>query len=175
MTATTISRRNSFERRTLPEALVRTHANALVRLKERMRLENEPGLHVGSYVSYRNVAAERPERLLLFGSSFSDHRAECSLLTFVAALFFREVHFVWSSSLDTEFIRRIEPDLAICEMPERFLGACPSDDFDLAAHELRVGLDWESRLAATTRRVEGNPSSPQGVADPTWTRTHTTP
>ncbi|MBN8891863.1 MAG: hypothetical protein BGP12_05245 [Rhodospirillales bacterium 70-18] len=127
-----------FHRRAVPDWISRVYANPIVRLKERQRREDDVGLHVGCHVAYRNARAERPERLVLCGSSFSDHRAECSLLTFVAAMFFREVHFIWSSDLDLDLIRRIAPDLALVEMPERFLTHCPADRFDLAAHEQAV-------------------------------------
>jgi hypothetical protein len=129
---------DAFDRRVVPTTIVRTHANAIVQMKERERRENEAGLHVGSHVAYANEAAPLRERLVLFGSSFSDYRAECSLLTFIAALFFREVHFVWSTSLDVGLIESIAPDRVMIEMPERFLTACPTDEFDLAAHEADV-------------------------------------
>ena len=125
----------------------RIAANELVLMKERHGLENAGGLHVGSHVAFRNEAAERPERLVLFGSSFSEYRADCSLLTFLAALFFHEVHFVWSSDLDTGFIERLAPDMALIEMPERFLTHCPRDCFDLASHASMVSAAW---LAAHT-------------------------
>jgi hypothetical protein len=124
-----------FDRRDVPSSIVRIHANQIVLLKERERRQNEAGLHVGSAVAYRNSAAQLDERLLLFGSSFSDHRIECSLLTFVAALFFKEVHFVWSSNLDFSLIERLQPDRVVIEMPERFLTVCPPDDFDLDRYE----------------------------------------
>lgn len=127
-----------FERKRVPSDIVRVHANRIVLAKERQALENDVGLHVGSHVVYRNETAERAERLVLFGSSFSDHRAECGLLTFLAALFFREVHFIWSTDLDLALIARIAPDIALLEMPERFLTQCPADRFDLAAHEQAV-------------------------------------
>jgi len=127
-----------FIRKRIPAHVERLHANPIVRAKERLGLPNDMGLHVGSHVAYRNAHAERPERLLLFGSSFSDHRAECGLLTFLAALHFREVHFVWSADLDLDLIGRIAPDVAVVEMPERFLTTCPADQFDLAAHVAKV-------------------------------------
>lgn len=130
--------RERFDRLALPPTLRRVYANPVVRLKERRHREDDAGLHTGCHVAYRNEAAARDERLLLFGSSFSDHRAECTLLTFVAALFFREVHFVWSSELDLELIRRIDPARVLVEMPERFLTRCPSDRLDLAALERRL-------------------------------------
>jgi hypothetical protein len=139
-----------LERRAVPPGIRRITANPIVRLKERERIENEADLHLGSHVAYVNDSAERPERVVLFGSSFSEYRAECSLLTFLATLFYREVHFVWSSSLDFGFIRRIKANLVIVEMPERFLTVSPSDTFDLADHEARVVATWESRHATAT-------------------------
>lgn len=133
---------DTFSRYRMPAQIRRIAANELVELKERENLENAGGLHVGSYVAFRNDASERPERLVLFGSSFSEYRPECSLLTFLAALFFREVHFVWSSDLDTGFIERLAPDIALIEMPERFLTECPTDRFDLAAHAAHAVAQW---------------------------------
>jgi alginate O-acetyltransferase complex protein AlgJ len=137
-----------FLRRRMPDSIRRVHANPIVLLKESLGLENEMGLHVGSHVAYRNASAQRPERVVLFGSSFSEYRAECSLLTFLAALFFREVHFVWSSSLDLDFIAGLAPDLALLEMPERFVTQCPADRFDVAGHAARVVRDWTGRDAS---------------------------
>jgi len=133
---------DGFNRYVVPGRITRTYANPIVRLKEQRGLENEMGLHVGSHVVYRNDAAERAERLVLFGTSFSEYRADCSLLTFLAALFFREVHFVWSTDLDLGFIERLAPDFALLEMPERFLTACPSDRFDVIAYGERAAAAW---------------------------------
>ena len=135
---------DGFERLAVPSAITRVFANEIVLLKERLGLENEGGLHTGSHTVFRNTAAQRPERLVLFGSSFSDHRVECSLLTFLAALFFREVHFVWSTDLDLGLIERVRPDLVLLEMPERFLPVCPGDGFDVAGHAARVVRDYSS-------------------------------
>jgi len=132
-----------FERRVPPASLHRIHANTLVQFKERHGRENDMRLHTGSHVVYRNEAAQNPGRLLLFGSSFSDHRAECSLLTFAAALFFREVHFIWSTSLDIATIDRVEPDLVLVEMPERFLPLCPCDDLDIEAYAAARLAHWQ--------------------------------
>jgi hypothetical protein len=100
-----------------------------------------------------HASATRPERLVFFGSSFSEHRAECSLLSLLAALFFREVQFVWSSSLDLHFIERLAPDIALAEMPERFLTRCPDDDFDLGLHGERVVRAWAAPHSAAAASV----------------------
>jgi hypothetical protein len=149
-----------FERRIIPAGMARIHANAIVRLKERAGLENEAGLHVGSAVVYRNERAQLAERLLLFGSSFSDHRAECSLLLFVAALFFREVHFVWSANLDVGLIELLAPDRVLIEMPERFLTICPADDFDLATYQAETVARWAARLPSAATETAGTRADP---------------
>ena len=139
-----------FARRALPDSVRRVHANRIVAFKEAHGLENEAGLHTGSHVVWRNDAAPRPERVVLFGSSFSEYRTECSLLSFLAAITFAEVHFVWSADLDRGMIRRIAPDIAILEMPERFLTHCPHDDFDLAAHEDAVLARYDGLVGASS-------------------------
>ncbi len=133
-----------FERRSLPQSVTRVHANALVQFKERIGRENDMRLHTGSHVVYRNPAAEHPGRILLFGSSFSDHRAECSLLTYVTTLFFRETHFIWSTSLDIAYLERLAPDVVVFEMPERFLPHCPDDTLENEAHAQTRIAAWGS-------------------------------
>lgn len=127
-----------YPRRALPASVSRVHVNGIVALKEALNLENEPGLHTGSHVIWRNQDAPRPERVVLFGSSFSEYRTDCTLLSFMAAITFAELHFVWSANLDLDLIARIAPDIALLEMPERFLTECPRDDFNLAAYETRT-------------------------------------
>jgi hypothetical protein len=132
---------DAFERRAVPASITRIHANPVVVLKF-LGLTNEAGLHVGSHIAFRHPQAQRRERLVLFGTSISEYRLEYSLLTFLAALFFREVHFVWSTDLDLDFIAALQPDIALLEMPERFLTFCPTDSFDLLSHAGRVVAGW---------------------------------
>jgi alginate O-acetyltransferase complex protein AlgJ len=131
-----------FYRRVAPPGLLRTYANPVVALKERLGQENAAGLHVGSHVSFHAPHAPFAQRVVLFGSSFSDYRLECSLMTLCAALYFRELHFIWSTSLDLALIGRLSPDLVIIETPERFLTACPDDCFDLASYAARLVASW---------------------------------
>ncbi len=88
-------------------------------------------LHVGAHVVYRNERAADPRRLVLFGDSCA-HFAPI-LLTGYLAESFAEVHFVWSASLDWDYIARVKPDILLCELAERFLARLPTDDFDVAA------------------------------------------
>jgi hypothetical protein len=89
-----------------------------------------PSLHVGAHVVYRNEMPEAdPRTVVLFGDSYS-HFAPI-MFTGLLAETFREVHFVWSSSLDWTYIERIRPDLLIFEMAERFMKRLPDDLFDV--------------------------------------------
>jgi alginate O-acetyltransferase complex protein AlgJ len=148
-----------FARRALPDSVQRVHANRIVTFKETHGLENETGLHTGSHVVWRNDAAPHAARVVLFGSSFSEYRAECSLLSFLAAITFAEVHFVWSADLDRGLIARIAPDIAILEMPERFLTHCPRDDFDLPAHEDAVLARYDGLAGASSSPSSSSSSS----------------
>lgn len=89
-------------------------------------------LHTGAHVVYRNAAkAADPRRLILFGDSCA-HFAPF-MLTGLLAESFREVHFVWSSSLDWRYIEAIQPDILLYELAERFIARVPADDYDVAA------------------------------------------
>ena len=110
----------------------RVHANEVVEYKEQNKLLNEPGLHVGSNVVYRNDKAPNAQRVVLFGTSFSEYREH--LLTGMLAESVRELHFVWSTSLDFDYIERVKPDLVIAEIAERFIPSCPSNTWNLDAY-----------------------------------------
>jgi hypothetical protein len=107
----------------------RFYANPLVDLHERMGTAHL--LHLGAHVAYRNARPRDGRRLLLFGDSYA-HFAPF-MLTIMLAETFREVHFVWSTSLDWSLIDRIAPDIVVTEMAERFAVRLPDDRFDLDA------------------------------------------
>ncbi|KQP10808.1 hypothetical protein ASF28_06850 [Methylobacterium sp. Leaf99] len=89
-------------------------------------------LHVGAHVVYRNdTPGADPRTVVLFGDSYA-HFAPI-MLTGLLAETFREVHFVWSSSLDWGYIESVRPDLLLFEMAERFLTRVPDDGFDIRA------------------------------------------
>lgn len=93
-----------------------------------------PDLHVGAHVVYRNDSPDAdPRTVVLFGDSYA-HFAPI-MLTGLLAETFREVHFVWSSSLDWSYIESVRPDLLIFEMAERFLTRLPDDRFDIRAFQ----------------------------------------
>ncbi|GJD93765.1 alginate O-acetyltransferase AlgX-related protein [Methylobacterium iners] len=97
-----------------------------------------PSLHVGAHVVYRNeTPGADPRTVVLFGDSYS-HFAPI-MLTGLLAETFREVHFVWSSSLDWTYIERVRPDLLIFEIAERFMVRLPDDLFDVERCGERTG------------------------------------
>ena len=107
---------------------VRIYASPLVEAYE--SAGQASSLHVGAHVIYRNESAEAdPRTVVLFGDSYA-HFAPI-MLTGLIAETFREVHFVWSSSLDWAYVERVGPDLLIFEMAERFLTRLPDDRFDV--------------------------------------------
>ena len=114
----------------------RVSVNPLVSWKERHGLENDGGLHIGSNVVFCNHHPEAVGKCaVLFGDSFSEYRTH--LLTGMLAETFRELHFVWSASIDWTYVRRVRPDLVITELAERFAGQLPDDDFDLDRYTIQ--------------------------------------
>lgn len=107
----------------------RIYANELVIYKEANQLLNEISLHIGSNVVYRNESSSNNKKVVLFGDSYSEYRPH--LLTGMLAETFEEVHFIWSTSIDFEYVRKIKPDIVITEIVERFMPTVPIDDFDL--------------------------------------------
>ena len=128
----------------------RVYANPLVRYKEARGLVDEPSLHVGSHVVFRNDSPTAdPRTVVLFGDSFSEYRNH--LLTGMLAETVRELHFIWNASIDDEYVRLVRPDIVVTELAERFMTRVPVDDLDVAsvarsrvaAH--REGLGEEGR------------------------------
>jgi len=110
----------------------RTYANEIVKYKEKNGMENEITLHVGSQVIFQNNEALCPQKIILFGDSFSEYRPV--LLTGLLAETFKEVHYVWSTSIDFDYVWSIMPDIVITEIVERFMPQVPGDNFKLKAY-----------------------------------------
>ncbi|MHB2211754.1 alginate O-acetyltransferase AlgX-related protein [Methylobacterium sp. CM6257] len=106
---------------------VRTYASPIVEAREKAGLLHT--LHVGAHVVYGNENATDPRRLVLFGDSFS--HVMPYMLTIMLAETFREVHFVWSTSLDCSYVERVRPDIVLTEVAERFMVQLPDDSFSL--------------------------------------------
>jgi hypothetical protein len=86
----------------------------------------------GTHAVYNNGSKEADgRRLLIFGDSYAHF--DPLYLTAMFAETFREVVFVWSTSVDWHFVEEVRPDILICELAERYLRVVPSDRFDLRA------------------------------------------
>lgn len=120
----------------------RVFASPIIRLREAAGAADT--VHVGTHVIYRNEAAGAdPRRMVLFGDSFAHFQP--IMLTIMLAETFREVHFVWSSSIDWGFVERIGPEIVVSEIAERFMAFVPRDDFDLEAYaEERYGTELKA-------------------------------
>lgn len=136
----------------------RVYANPLVRYKEQGGFRNDGALHVGSNVIFRNDSPSAdPRTVVLFGDSFSEYRNH--LLTGMLAETVRELHFVWSSNIDHEYVRRVRPDIVITELAERFMTVVPKDDVDIdslardriKAHSARSVESLEQRRSFVKR------------------------
>lgn len=91
-------------------------------------------LHVGAHVRFRNESPEAdPRTVVLFGDSYA-HFAPIMLSGLIAETF-REVHFIWSSSIDWTYVANVKPDLLLFEIAERFLVRLPDDSFDIASYQ----------------------------------------
>ncbi len=123
---------------------VRTYASPIVAAREQAGLLHT--LHVGAHVVYGNAKAADPRRLVLFGDSFS--HVMPYMLTIMMAETFREVHFVWSTSLDWSYIARVRPDIVLTEVAERFMAQLPDDSFSLDAYvQERFGAELAAARA----------------------------
>ena len=108
----------------------RVFANSLVSFKEENGLVNEGSLHVGSHVVFKNDSEFAiDKKVVLFGDSFSEYRP--LLLTGMLAETFKEVHFIWSASLDYSYIESVNPDIVISELAERFMTRIPDDNLEI--------------------------------------------
>lgn len=111
---------------------VRTFANVLVTYKEENERHDAPGLHVGSHIVLKNeTTATDPRRIVLFGDSYAEYRMH--QLTGLLGETFAETHFVWSSSVDWNYVDRVGAHIVITEMAERFHNLVPSDEIDIEA------------------------------------------
>ncbi len=108
----------------------RVFANGMVQFKEQENQLNEIHLHVGSHVVYRNDSPNAvKQRVVLFGDSFSEYRPH--LLTGMLAETFQEVHFIWNSNIDFDYVKRVKADIVISELAERFMTTVPTDKLDI--------------------------------------------
>jgi len=108
----------------------RVYANDLVLYKEENKNSDFANLHVGSNVVFKNTHDNAiKKKVIIFGDSFSEYRSH--QLTGLFAETFSEVHFVWSTSFDYDYIERVKPDILMSEIAERFMNRVPVDNFNL--------------------------------------------
>jgi alginate O-acetyltransferase complex protein AlgJ len=141
---------------------VRVETGALLAAYEAAGREQD--LHVGAHAVFRNDApGADPRCLVIFGDSCA-HFSSFMLTGFLAESF-REVHFVWSSAIDWDYVARVGPDLLLFELAERFLARVPIDDYDVAVsgrRGTRGRLDRIEELAREGQRPRT--ASVHGVA-----------
>lgn len=122
----------------------RISANPLVQEIERLRFHDSAGLLSASSVVFENRSPScHDARVVLFGDSYSEFRPHA--LTGLLAETFRETHFHWSASVDFGYVERVQPDIVLSEVAERFVKKLPDDGRDLE----RVAAE---RLADHLRR-----------------------
>ncbi|MFT6305433.1 MAG: capsular polysaccharide biosynthesis protein [Halioglobus sp.] len=108
----------------------------------------------GSHVIYENHSATAADKkIVLFGDSFSDYRQ--NLLTAMLAETVKEVHFVWSHSVDHEYVRQVRPDIVISQNSEASMTVIPIDSGDVRS--------WaDNRLASLENAISEASTHGQG-------------
>ncbi|SDN72558.1 SGNH hydrolase-like domain-containing protein, acetyltransferase AlgX [Methylobacterium phyllostachyos] len=109
---------------------IRVYASPIVERMEERGLEG--ALHTGAHVIYRNARAVDPRRVVLFGDSYANFMPIG--LTIMLAETFGELHFIWSTQIDYDYIARVRPDLVLAEMSERFIFRPADDRWSLDAY-----------------------------------------
>jgi len=118
----------------------RVYANELVQYKEKNENIDISPFHVGSNVIFKNDNPDTIQKtVVIFGDSFSEYRLH--QLTGLFAETFKEVHFVWSTSLDYNYIVDVNPDIVLSEIAERFMNTIVNDNFDLESYVSKVLKD----------------------------------
>lgn len=88
------------------------------------RIEAPEGAHVGHQSSWRNSEAPYPGRVVIFGNSFFAPSGQEGMFWWATRLF-EEVHYLWQSAFDDEYIKAVQPDWVIGQTVERFLPTLP--------------------------------------------------
>lgn len=108
----------------------RLYANELaVKFEEHAR-QGKPVMHNSINVVFRSENPDAIDKtLVIFGDSFMDFQE--STTTALIAEYFRETHFIWSPRIDYGYVARVQADLVLTEVAERFMIQQPEDDYNL--------------------------------------------
>lgn len=104
----------------------RVHANDYLKAFEASGRVTE--VHLGAHVIFENPDPNAdPRRLVVFGDSYAHFMPlnVVATLTPLLADRFREVHFLWSPSIDWVYLDAIRPDIVMTEIAERFMIEVP--------------------------------------------------
>lgn len=108
----------------------RVYANDLLRHYE--ALGRPTDAHIGAHAIFRNDDPKAdPRRLVVFGDSYAQHRSMSPVATLTPFLAdtFREVHFLWSTSVDWTYLAEVRPAFVLGEVAERFMVEVPIRGF----------------------------------------------
>jgi hypothetical protein len=81
------------------------------------------GHYGGSHYITRNLAAPVRDSLIIFGDSNS---CDMGLAAALSAIF-TDVHFLWSKSVNWDYVREMQARFVVCECAERFLITPPAE------------------------------------------------
>ena len=75
------------------------------------------GGHVGNHYILFNEKAPFPETIVIYGDSYSYDVGFSDLMS----AFFLRVHFIWGTSIDFEYCKKMDANLIVVENSERFM------------------------------------------------------
>lgn len=129
----------------------------------------DEAVHIGARARFSNPGSVSNKTVLLFGDSYARPNAE--MLTGMLAESVGSLDFVWSSSIDWRLVKRLKPDIVICEVAERFLARLPNDRSPIWREEARqarragavyfrkksaaLRLYWKNRVRSGSRNHGG--------------------
>ena len=131
----------------ISDQVERTYRNCLVEYQETEKVFGEINLHRGTHVIYKNRLDDAlKKKVVIFGDSFSEYRPH--LLTGILANTFSELHFIWSSSIDFDYIESVKPDIVISEIAERFItrGPVPDDKLKIEDYSIKRLREYKQSI-----------------------------
>ncbi len=112
----------------------RVHANGFLRQFEASGRVTQA--HLGTQIVFENADPRvDPRRLVIFGDSYAHFMPLNAVATLTPLLAdrFREVHFLWSPSIDWTYLDAVRPDIVLTEIAERFMIELPPCGFRIDA------------------------------------------